>query len=454
MAKNNFFSELIFFVFIIFLSSNAFALSEDLSCNREGEGCILASECCAGLKCLMGVCTFQNNICIATGQTCTPEGTECCDSYNFCLSDLNNPGSYICRGSEGCADNPDPNKSCANRFSNTPFCLLSTSSCVECLVSSDCDAGKACKNNECVSTCTDKDGDGYGMAGSANCPNKTGVDCDDNNKNVYPLAKEICWGNVNEDCMADGVDCSDSECSFSPYCASCSVDSDCPQDANCFSMKCNSLKKCEVKSTKCANDGVCCYPACNLTSDKTDCVNTCSQIRDSLYGSQTISFMPRPGSGVGSLRGYGDGSISKIKGFNERVYDSITAGIFNKWAELPCDNEKFSRGFIIIDTECLDESMPIASANLIMDDRKGEVLASFYVDKSNYSNDNNSWIINPSTFATATRGLDAYKISPGKYIETYKSTTGGKLEGTVQNNKTFAWKAGRAALGVRFAATR
>ena len=40
-------------------------------------------------------------------------------------------------------------------------------------------------------TCTDVDGDGYGLNGDASCP-APGVDCDDDDPNVYPDAPRIC----------------------------------------------------------------------------------------------------------------------------------------------------------------------------------------------------------------------------------------------------------------------
>lgn len=52
-----------------------------------------------------------------------------------------------------------------------------------------------------VQGCTDVDGDGYGTAGSTNCP-RTGIDCDDNNPNRNPGKTEICSNGIDEDCFA------------------------------------------------------------------------------------------------------------------------------------------------------------------------------------------------------------------------------------------------------------
>jgi MYXO-CTERM domain-containing protein len=63
----------------------------------------------------------------------------------------------------------------------------------------DCKDGDA----QCPANCVDKDQDGYG-AGSG-CPQP--VDCDDNDKNVNPGAKEVCGNGKDDDCQGGDLTC-------------------------------------------------------------------------------------------------------------------------------------------------------------------------------------------------------------------------------------------------------
>ncbi len=82
-----------------------------------------------------------------------------------------------------------------------------------------------------ATACVDADGDDYGVAGAADCPNP-GVDCDDTNANVFPGAIRICDGldtncdgrldfRTDVDADGDGVprcggDCDDNDASNFP----------------------------------------------------------------------------------------------------------------------------------------------------------------------------------------------------------------------------------------------
>jgi len=64
----------------------------------------------------------------------------------------------------------------------------------------DCKGG----DSSCPSQCQDKDKDGY-FAKGANCP--TPYDCNDNDKEIYPGAKEICGNGKDDDCQAGDIAC-------------------------------------------------------------------------------------------------------------------------------------------------------------------------------------------------------------------------------------------------------
>ncbi len=62
----------------------------------------------------------------------------------------------------------------------------------------------------CAANCIDLDKDGYGAQGSTDC-GKPEIDCDDNDENVFPGAKEICNGK-DDNCNAKNGDTGIDEC--------------------------------------------------------------------------------------------------------------------------------------------------------------------------------------------------------------------------------------------------
>ena len=97
----------------------------------------------------------------------------------------------------------------------------------------DCDGFVDCEDADCA--CADKDGDGYGNPPGPCCPYLE-QDCNDNDANVNPGAKEICNNGKDDDC--DGLtDCDDPDCSGDPQCATWPACWNCPTqchgDADC-----------------------------------------------------------------------------------------------------------------------------------------------------------------------------------------------------------------------------
>ncbi len=59
--------------------------------------------------------------------------------------------------------------------------------------------------------CVDMDGDGYGSPGSADCPNGSATDCNDDNGTVHPDELEVCGDDLDNDCNGL-LDCDDPAC--------------------------------------------------------------------------------------------------------------------------------------------------------------------------------------------------------------------------------------------------
>ena len=81
--------------------------------------------------------------------------------------------------------------------------------------------------------CPDKDHDGYGSPASTNCTYPQ-LDCDDNNKEIHLGATEICGNGIDENC--DGIDqeclstCEDKDGDGYGVCPNCGIDHGCAQN--------------------------------------------------------------------------------------------------------------------------------------------------------------------------------------------------------------------------------
>jgi len=70
----------------------------------------------------------------------------------------------------------------------------------------DCDGLEDLNDSDCIQSCDDLDGDGYGDPGHASCYRGAGFDCDDSSIETYPGALELCDGYDNN---CDGITTSD-----------------------------------------------------------------------------------------------------------------------------------------------------------------------------------------------------------------------------------------------------
>jgi len=87
--------------------------------------------------------------------------------------------------------------------------VVPTDSCMDGL-DNDGDTFRDMTDPDCLG-CDDRDNDGWGDPGSANCPSGTDDDCDDCDPNVNPGAVEICDNGIDDDCDF-AIDCDDTDC--------------------------------------------------------------------------------------------------------------------------------------------------------------------------------------------------------------------------------------------------
>ncbi|RME52473.1 hypothetical protein D6783_04625, partial [Candidatus Woesearchaeota archaeon] len=217
-----------------------------------------ASEQCDGIDndCQGGVddgldsrpCPNQDGVCSGSQQVCQgAAGWSTCDYANYsqdyepneascdakdndCDAQVDEDLSQLCPNQQGVCQGAST--SCtAGAF---PSCTFQTyeahNSAYEFLIEAtcndgldnDCDGLADCADPNCNGTvscpvCEDNDGDGYHAIGG-NCP--TGNDCNDNNKDVYPGALELCGDGEDNDCNTF-TDCDDAACSADSACLNC-----------------------------------------------------------------------------------------------------------------------------------------------------------------------------------------------------------------------------------------
>jgi len=107
---------------------------------------------------------------------------------------------------------------------------------------------------DCLITCTDNDGDGYGNPGDPSCPSGSEIDCDDSSPDINPGATETCNG-IDDDC--DGFtdedltrSCGSGGCTGIETCTA-GVWGDCSSDGN----SCDDSLFCNIGET--CQSGVC-----------------------------------------------------------------------------------------------------------------------------------------------------------------------------------------------------
>lgn len=188
----------------------------------DGKDCVLESGCSCSPDCEAFFASYE-------------ECAAACFGQIPCESDADCPKGQICVWSGGC-----PPCDCAPGDNDCmcPMCVPPAHGWCQpasCSSAADCDDGNECTVDRCVGgVCDheyllgcgwckyDKDGDGYYDFCNPG-------DCDDNNPNVYPGAKELCDG-IDNDC--DGL--VDEDCGYIP----CKSDADCGPNMKCDKTEC------------------------------------------------------------------------------------------------------------------------------------------------------------------------------------------------------------------------
>ncbi len=142
-------------------------------------------------------------------------------------------------------------------------------------------------------TCTDADGDGFGTA--AGCT-KSGIDCNDNDKDINPDGTDVCGNTIDEDCSGKDAECppgctpscppvTGQECKGEPFSIT-RAKSDCDSITGCF----------YDKSATTVNDCYRCDPAMACYDYKS--ANACSSDACSIGNCEWRSTYAEGGYGV------------------------------------------------------------------------------------------------------------------------------------------------------------
>ncbi|MBU0550692.1 putative metal-binding motif-containing protein, partial [Myxococcota bacterium] len=147
-------------------------------------------------------------------------------------------------------------------------------------IDDDCLGGDMTCIHQGTGECTDVDGDGFGVGG---CP-LGGPDCDDNDADVNPSAREVCNGRddncntITDECPLRGQVCDNGACVGGPG-APCQADNEC---ASSEGLICNQqLRECRLENGAACEDSGHCQPgaACELVSSCDPALNHCYQTR-------------------------------------------------------------------------------------------------------------------------------------------------------------------------------
>ena len=170
---------------------------ESRDCETQDQGhCKAGSQLCAGGA--WGFCESklppQAEICNGKDDDCDGSVDEKCPSDGTCLdNDKDGHGRGAnCPGKQDCDDDDKDVHPAAREICHN----LKDDNC-DGIVDEHCEGPPP--------GCDDKDKDGAKVGGE--CPEDTPVDCDDNNKEISPTAKEICGNGIDEDCSGADLPC-------------------------------------------------------------------------------------------------------------------------------------------------------------------------------------------------------------------------------------------------------